>query len=139
MTRDEIVTRYVAYLDACNRHACPDLAPFLADILLVNGRARTKGEYAADLAELVEAFPDYRWELRRAVVDGEWLAVRLRDVGTRTGAFRGATGDGTHVATDELVMYRLVDGVIHEVEGTADNAPLIGVTSRASFALSRSS
>ena len=60
------------------------------------------------------------------MVEGEWLAVRLHDVGTRTGPFHGAPGDGTPVETEELVMYRVVDGLIHEVEGTADNLRLIG-------------
>jgi hypothetical protein len=30
------------------------------------------------------------------------------------------------VETEELVMYRVVDGLMHEVEGTADNLRLIG-------------
>jgi hypothetical protein len=30
------------------------------------------------------------------------------------------------VETQELVMYRVVDGLIHEVEGTADNLRLVG-------------
>ena len=126
MTRDALIARYSAYLDTCNRHAWDELAPFLADTMVVNGRRRTRAEYATDLTELDRAFPDYHWELKRAVVEGEWLAVRLHDVGTRTGPFHGAPGDGTPVETEELVMYRVVDGLIHEVEGTADNLRLIG-------------
>jgi hypothetical protein len=57
-------------------------------------------------------------------LEGEWLAVHLHDVGTRAGAFLIAPGDGTRIETDELDMYRIVDGLIHEVEGTADNARL---------------
>ena len=126
VTREQMIARYAAYLDVCNRHAWQDLAPFLADTVVVNGQARTRGEYAADLAELDETFPDYRWELRRAVVEGDWVAVHLRDFGTRTGTFRGVLGDGSQVETDEFDMYRFVDGLIHEVEGTADNARLTG-------------
>jgi len=44
--------------------------------VLVNGRARTRPEYVADVMATTNTFPDYRWELRRAVWDGEWLAVR---------------------------------------------------------------
>jgi predicted ester cyclase len=69
-------------------------------------------------------FPDYRWELRRVVFEGEWLAVHMHDVGTRAGAFLIAPGDGTRIETDEFDMYRIVDGLIREVEGTADNARL---------------
>ena len=59
---------------------------------------------------------------RRVVLEGDWLAVHLHDTGTRAGDFLGAGGDGAHVATDEFNMYRVVDGLIVELEGTADNA-----------------
>jgi len=62
--------------------------------------------------------------LRRVVLVDEWLAVHLHDDGTRAGAFLTAPADGTRIETDELDMYRIVDGLIHEVEGTADNARL---------------
>ena len=50
--------------------------------------------------------------------------MHLRDAGTRVGAFLSAPGDGMRVETDEFDMYRIVDGLIYEVEGTADNARL---------------
>jgi predicted ester cyclase len=124
VTRDQIVARYEAYLDACNRHAWDELAPFLADTVIVNGVVRTKAEYAADLSRIDHAFPDYRWQLQRAVVEADWLAVRLRARGTRTGPFQTAHGDGARVETDELNMYRFADDVIQELDGTADNARL---------------
>ena len=122
--RDDVVRRYLDYLDACNRQAWGDLHNFLAGTVLVNGRARTRPEYVADVKATTNTFPDYRWELRRAVWDGEWLAVHLHDSGTRAGAFLSAPGDGTRVETDEFDMYRIIDGLILEVEGTADNARL---------------
>ena len=123
-TRDDVIRRYRDYLDACNRQAWDDLPGFLAETVLVNGRARTGPEYVADVVATTRSFPDYRWELRRAVWDGEWLAVHLHDSGTRVCAFRGAPGDGTRVETAEFDMYRIVGGLIEEVEGTADNARL---------------
>lgn len=56
-------------------------------------------QYIEDLAALGRAFPDYRWELRRVIVDGEWLAVHLHDAGTRAGLFLGAAGNDTLVQT----------------------------------------
>jgi predicted ester cyclase len=123
-TRDEVVSRYLEYLDTCNRRAWDEIRPFLAAFVMVNGRTRTREEYVADVMATTASFPDYRWELRRAIVEGEWLAVHLHDTGTRMGPFLGALGDGTAVTTEEFDMYRIVDGLIHEVEGTADNARL---------------
>lgn len=122
--RDDVVRRYLDYLNACNKRAWDDLEGFLAETVLVNGQARTRREYVADVIATIAAFPDYRWELRRVVWDGEWLAVHLHDTGTRTGAILGLPGEGTRVETDEFDMYRIIDGLIHEVEGTADNARL---------------
>jgi predicted ester cyclase len=120
--RAALERRYQEYLDACNRRAWDELGGYVADSVLVNGAARSRREYVDDIRATISVFPDYQWELRRMVVEGQWLAVHLRDTGTRLGRFLGANGDGTKVETDEFDMYRIVDGLIVEVEGTADNA-----------------
>ena len=122
--RDDIIGRYLAYLDACNRRAWEEVRNHIADTVLVNGSPRTKDEYISHVVSTAEVFPDYEWRLVRAVVEGEWLAVHLHDVGTRSKPFLDAPGDNTRVETDEFDMYRIVGGLIHEVEGTADNARL---------------
>ncbi len=124
LDRNGLVRRYQAYLDACNRRAWDELRGYLADSVLVNGVARSRHEYLDDIRATLSVFPDYRWELRRMVIEGDWLAVHLRDTATRVGAFLGALGDGRKVETDEFNMYRIVNGLIVEVEGTADNARL---------------
>lgn len=125
--RDDVIRWYATYLDACNRRAWDALPLFLAETTRVNGHRRTRSEYVANVISTTHTFPDYRWEMRRAIVEGEWLAVHLHATGTRVGPFLGAPGDGAAVDTDEFDMYRIVDGVIHEVEGTADNARLCGL------------
>lgn len=125
MTREEMLRRYEEYLSVCNRHAWDELAPFLSDHVMVNSRRRTPTEYSLDMQVLSLAFPDYRWQMRRAVVEGHWLAVHLHDTGTRRGPFGDAPGDGRTVETEEFAMYHFNElGRITEVEVTADNAPL---------------
>ena len=85
--RDVVIDRYLDYLDACNRRAWDELGRFLADTVLVNGRAETRLEYVENVKATTVAFPDYRWELLRAVVEADWLAVHLHDVGTRARPF----------------------------------------------------
>lgn len=123
-TRTRIIDRYATYLDACSRHAWEEIPPFLAETVLVNGVERTRSQYVADLQATIDVFPDYTWTLRRAVVDGQWLAVHLSAKGTWVGNFLSAIGDGSMVETDEFDIYRIVNGLIHEVYGTADNARL---------------
>jgi len=125
VNRDEVLTRYASYLATCNRHDWDRLTPFLADTIVVNGRPTSRAEYADDLRALVAVFPDYRWQLQRALVEGDWLAVRLHDTGTRVAEFLGAPGDGSAVETTEFAMYHFdTNGLITHVEVTADDARL---------------
>ena len=125
MTPDELRSRYREYLDICNRHELDMLTGYLAERIRVNETSRTRSEYVDDLAALFESFPDYRWILVRDVVEEHWIAVHLRDSGTRAGPFRGAPGDGALVTTDEFAIYHFTEqGLIEHVETTADNARL---------------
>jgi predicted ester cyclase len=122
--RDAVVDRYRRYNAICNRHAFDELSPYLCDVVVVNGRERSAREYMDDLFAVTAAFPDYRWELQRAVVEEPWLAVHLADRGTHLGPWRGVHPTGSAVSTDEFAMYRFDDGRIAEVWVTADNARL---------------
>jgi predicted ester cyclase len=122
--RDALVARYRGYNDICNRHAFDHLTPYLCDVVLVNGTKRTAQEYIDDLVEVHRAFPDYRWEMRRVVVEPPWLAVHFSDRGTHLGTWRGIAATGRQVRTDEFAMYRYEDDRIAEVWVTADNARL---------------
>ena len=122
--RDAVVNWYLRYNAVCNRHAFDELAPFLRDVVLVNGATRTAQGYIDDLFEVHRAFPDYRWEIQRVLVDEPWLAVHLADRGTHRGPWHGAEPTGRTVTTDEFAMYRLEEGRIAEVWVTADNARL---------------
>jgi predicted ester cyclase len=57
LNRDELVRRYEAYLDACNRHAWDEIGGYLADSVLVNGVARSRREYVDDIRATISVFP----------------------------------------------------------------------------------
>jgi predicted ester cyclase len=115
---------YTAYLAACNDRAWERIAGFVHSLVLVNGAERTREQYVDDIRKTVAVFPDYVWEIRHVVEQPPWLAVHLHDTGTRHRPFLGAPGDLSAVETDEFDMYRMADGRIAEVWGTADNARL---------------
>ncbi|HET7399224.1 MAG TPA: ester cyclase [Intrasporangium sp.] len=123
-TRDQVLDAYAQYLARCNAHDFASVASFIHDRCLVNGRVRTSAEYVSDLEKVGVAFPDYRWELRRAVWEEPWLAVHLCDTGTHGGAWQGRPPTGRTVTTDEFAMYRFEAGRIAEVEVTADTGRL---------------
>ena len=121
---DAVVERYRRYNAICNRHAFDELAPFLADVVRVNGEDRTAQQYVDDLFVVHRAFPDYRWDVQRTVHEHPWLAVHFRDTGTHLGPWHGVAATGRRVTTDEFSMYRFDGDRIAEVWVTADNARL---------------
>jgi len=124
MRNGELVRMYAAYLTACNNRSWETIAGFVHSAILVNGDQRTREQYVEDIKRTVAVFPDYTWELRHSVEQPPWLAVHLHDTGTRHQSFLGAPGDLSAVDTDEFAMYRIADGRIAELWGTADNARL---------------
>ena len=115
MSRDEKLALYHRYLDRCNRHRFEELDEFVAEG--VGGSTKGLANYIRGCAEVIAAFPDYRWSLQHAIVEGNWLAARLWGDGTHTGTFRGVIATGRELRTQELVMYRFADGKIAECWG----------------------
>ena len=118
---------YLRYNQRCNDHRFDDLGEFVAEDVRVNGEVQGLRGYIADLRAVVEAFPDYRWNLRHLLVDGSWLAAHFVDTGTHRGTFRGVAATGRAVATQEFAFYRVEGGRIVEVWVAADNAELLNL------------
>jgi predicted ester cyclase len=107
---DDLRSIYERYIARCSEHRVEELAEFVASD--VNGPDEGLERYAAGLRAVIDAFPDYRWEIEDLVVDGDLLAARLTAAGTQTGAFRGIAATGRRIETQELAMYRITDGRI---------------------------
>ena len=79
----------------------------------------------AGLLDVVAAFPDYRWEIRGLLIDGDRIAAHFTDTGTHRGDFLGVPATGRPITTREFAVYRLRDGRIAEVWVAADNLLLL--------------
>lgn len=73
---------YRRYIACCNSHEFYCLGAFVASGVQVNGDVQSLPEYIRNLEVVVEAFPDYHWDLQHLLVDGEWVAAHLIDTGT---------------------------------------------------------
>ena len=80
--------------------------------------------WIGELDVLFAAFPDIRWRRIGTVVEDDRIAVHLRAGGTHRGAFRGILATGRHVSIAEFGIYRIADGRVAEVVGTADDDAL---------------
>ena len=101
----DLRTIYLEYLRCCNEYRFDDLGEFVAED--VDGPGQGLGVYVAKVREVVEAFPDYRWDLQQLLVEDQWIAARLHGSGTHTGTFRRRPATGRVIRTQELVMYRI--------------------------------
>jgi len=125
MTNNELTAFYRRYNACCNEHRFDDLAEFVARDVAIDGADREVGEYAAELRAVVRAFPDYRWELRRLVVDAPWIAAHFTDTGTHREAFLGVQATGRSVAVPEFAFYCVDAGRIAEVWGSGFHVHLL--------------
>jgi predicted ester cyclase len=124
MTNDELAAFYRRYNAFCNAHTYDDLREFVSDDVVINGTERGLDAYGEALRSVVRGFPDYHWELRRAVVDAPWIAAHLTDTGTHGGTFYGVEPTGRRVSIQEFAFYR-VDGRIVEVWGMSFHLQLL--------------
>jgi predicted ester cyclase len=123
--RREIESFYRRYNRRCNDHEFGRLGEFVADSVEVNGQAQSLDEYIAGLRAVVRAFPDYRWELRHLLIDGDWISAHFHDTGTHRDSYLGVPATGRAVSTQEFALYRVHDGKIAEVWVTADDLQLL--------------
>jgi predicted ester cyclase len=123
--RDEREAFYRRYNGCCNAHDLGRIGEFVAPDVQVDGEPRGLDGYVAALRGWIEAFPDVRWEIRRLLVDGDWIAGHFFLSGTHGGAFHGVPATGRTVTTREFAVYRIADGVIAEVAGAVDEVRLL--------------
>jgi predicted ester cyclase len=125
MTNDELAAFYRRYNACCNEHRYEDLAEFVARDVAIDGSYRGLAAYVAELRAVVGAFPDYRWEVRRLVIDAPWIAAQLTDTGTHRAAFQGIQATGRSVSVPEFAVYRVDAGHIAEVWGSGFHVHLL--------------
>ena len=108
--RDEHRSLYLSYLECCNKHDFDGMASFYTSTIEVNDVSMDPAAVAAQFAPLISAFPDWHWEIRHLVVDGDYIAVHFRVTGTQRGAFQGIEATGRRVTVSEFTLYRVEDG-----------------------------
>jgi predicted ester cyclase len=115
--RAELTAFYRQYLQCCNERRFEELGEFVHEDVRVDDTQQSLEQYVAGLRAVVEAFPDYHWDLRRLLVEGDWLSAHLTDTGTHGGAFLGVPATGRKISVQELAMYRVAGGRIVESWG----------------------
>jgi predicted ester cyclase len=125
VTGDELAAFYRRYNACCNVHGFDDFGEFVADEVVINATDRGLDAYTGGLRSVVDAFPDYRWDLQHLVVDPPWIAAHLSDTGTHHAPFLGIEPTGRSVSIEEFAVYRIEGGRIAEVWGMSFHLQLL--------------
>jgi steroid delta-isomerase-like uncharacterized protein len=118
--REENRSLYLSYLEYCNEHDLDGMASFYTSTIKVNDLPMDPAAVSAQFEPLFSAFPDWHWEIRNLVVDGDHIAVHFTVTGTHRAAFQGIEATGRRVTSSEFTFYRLEDGKFAEVWDLAD-------------------
>jgi steroid delta-isomerase-like uncharacterized protein len=118
--REQHRSLYLSYLEYCNKHDVDGMASFYTSTIKVNDVPMGSAAVAAQFPPLFSAFPDWHWEIRHLVVDGDYIAGHFAVTGTHRGAFRGIEATGRRVSSSDFTFYRLEDGKFAEVWDLAD-------------------
>jgi predicted ester cyclase len=118
--REKLRSLYLSYLECCNEHDVDRMASFYTSTIKVNDMPMGPAGVAAQFAPLFSAFPDWHWEMRHLVVDGDYIALHFTVTGTHRGSFQGIKATGRRVTTVEFTLYRLEDDKFAEVWDLTD-------------------
>jgi steroid delta-isomerase-like uncharacterized protein len=118
--RDEYRPLYLSYLEHCNEHDLDRMASFYTPTIRINDAPMDPAAGAAQFPPLFSAFPDWHWEIRNLVVDGDIIAGHFTVTGTHQGTFQGIEATGRRVSISEFTFYRVENGKFAEVWDLAD-------------------
>jgi steroid delta-isomerase-like uncharacterized protein len=61
-----------------------------------------------------KAFPDWTEKIELIVAEGDFVAIHFTSTGTNNGSFLGNTSTGKQIHTNDMSIYRIVEGKIVE-------------------------
>ena len=126
--RDDNEALYQAYLVCCNEHDFDGMTAFYTPTLVVNDVPIPASAVTEQFAPLVDAFPDWRWDVRSLVTQRDLISLHFTVTGTHLGTFQGIEATGRRIAVQEFTLYRVEDGKFAQVWDLLDvNALLVQI------------
>lgn len=118
--KERLRSLYESYLEACNEHDFDRMTTFYASTIRINDAPTAAANVTRQFVPLVQAFPDWHWEVRSQLVDDALVALHFSVTGTHLGVFRGIAATGRRVRTSEFTLYRVEDGKFTDVWDLTD-------------------
>jgi predicted ester cyclase len=120
LSEQDLTTVYRDYLACLNERRWDDLARFVADDVVYNGRSVGLSGYRSMLEADVQATPDLQFSPEILLADGDVVSCRLFFRCTPQRALLGIAATGARISFAEHVFYRFDRGRIAEVWSLID-------------------
>lgn len=116
---------YQRYIDAANNRDFGIIASMINDEVLINGKKAKKEESIAGFKFVIDNVPNHVWHIEDLHIDGERVAVRLRNTGTpKETSFYGQNPTGKSVEFTEFASYKIRNGRFVEMWYLVDAAKI---------------
>ncbi|KAI9150307.1 hypothetical protein HJFPF1_10066 [Paramyrothecium foliicola] len=93
---------------------------FYTSPISINDEPWEPTKVTAQFKPLVEAFPDWHWQIRHLTIDGDYLAIHFKVTGTHRGIFQGVEPTGRRVSTTQFTLYRVLGDKFTDVWDLTD-------------------
>jgi len=110
MSATDLREFYRRYIETLNAHEFHRMDEFIHDQTLHHGQPGTRDDVIADLESIVDAVPDFQWEVQELIVNGNRLAVRAVNRGTPIRDWLGVAPNGEPFEIIEYALYQVRDG-----------------------------
>jgi predicted ester cyclase len=107
---DDLRAFYGRYIAALNDRELDRMDEFINDPVALFGEPTKRDDVVTILQGIVDAVPDFHWEVTDLAVDGDRLAARLINRGTPATEWLGIAPTGASFEIVEYAIYQVRDG-----------------------------
>ncbi|HEX7303964.1 ester cyclase [Lentzea sp.] len=122
MTTNDLREWYLRYIAALDAHEIDRMDEFVADEVLLNGVPGTRAAVMADMRGIVDAVPDFHWDVQELLFDRDRIAARVRNTGTPAKEWLGVPPTGVSFEVIEYAIYQVADGRFVQMTNLHDSA-----------------
>jgi len=122
MTDNEFRELYHGYIAALNGREFDTIDRFVADEIAFGTQVFTRAQIVDMLKAIVDAVPDFHWEVRDILINGDRAAVSLWNAGTPEKQWQGVDPTGKSFRIGEQAIYRVDGGKFVEMLNVFDVA-----------------
>lgn len=125
MTESDLRAWYLRYIAALNAHEFDGMDEFIADDVVLGGEPGTRDVVVGVLKGIVDAVPNFHWEVDEMLVDRNGIAVRVINTGTPAKEWLGVPPSGASFRIVEYAIYKVRDGRFVHMTNLHDSAEMV--------------